>query len=186
MKQKEYVALLNRIQELVYEVNSITQHTYDSEYASDRYGKELAEKKKELATLTERLEEILTVDSKTFNEAFMKYLHDDNYELVEVKLEGNTIHVAKPKDMKLESGTSLLKDGVYILSVDDTKVLSKPACKVGAGYLPVVSILNKAFKNIYFSEFSKYNKRYDRFASFMGGAEATSVKRFDSKKNNRR
>lgn len=186
MKQKEYVALLNRIQELVYEVNSITQHTYDSDYANARYGAELEEKKKELSTLTARLEEILTMDSREFNEAFMKYLNDDNYELVEVKLDGNVVHVAKPRDMKLENGTSLLKEGVYILSVDDTKVLSKPTCKVGAGYLPVVSILNKAFKNIYFNEFSKYNKRYDRFSSFMGGAETRCVKKFDPKKNNKR
>ena len=76
MKQKEYLNLLNRIQELVYEVNSITQHTYDDKFASEKYDKMLSERKQELSNLTSELETILSVDSKGFNEAFMEFLND--------------------------------------------------------------------------------------------------------------
>ena len=186
MKQKEYVSLLTRIQELVYEVSSLTQYVYDNEYASSKYGETLKERKEELDSLMSNLEEIMSVDAQEFNSAFMKYLNDDSYELTQVTLEGSKVHVAKPKDLVLEDGRDLLKDGVYILSVDDRKILSKPTCKIGNGSLPVVSIVNRTMKDIYFAEYTKYNRRYDRFVSFMGGAEAKAIKNFESKKGFKR
>jgi hypothetical protein len=114
MKQKEYVALLTRIQELVYEVSSLTQYVYDSEYASSKYGETLKERQEELNSLMSNLEEIMSVDAQEFNDAFMKYLNDDSYELAQVTLEGSKVHIAKPKDLVLEDGRDLLKDGVYI------------------------------------------------------------------------
>ena len=72
MKQKQYMDTLKRIKDLVYEVNSLTQHVYDSDYAASRYGKELEEKKEELDSLKSELESALTVDSEVFNSAFMQ------------------------------------------------------------------------------------------------------------------
>ena len=105
--------------------------------------------------------------------------------MTEVKLEGNIVHVAKPKDLKLEGGTSLLREDVYILSVGDSKVLSKPSCKIGSGQLPVIAIINKAFKNIYFNEFSRHNMKYDKFTPFLEAAGASAIKKYESKNKKR-
>jgi hypothetical protein len=186
MKQKQYMDTLKRIKDLVYEVNSLTQHVYDSDYAASRYGKELEEKKEELDSLKSELESALTVDSEVFNSAFMQYLNDENYELVQVKLEGSTVYVAKPKDEPLDDAPSLLKPGVYILSVDDKKILCKPTCKVGAGSLPVISLINNDFKHIYFADYTRYHSRYDEFKGFMAGRVEEAIKKFDLKTSNKR
>ena len=186
METRDYNNLLEKLGELVYYVDSVGQYSNDNSYAQEKYKEELENKIKELQENLSTLEEILTIDCETFNELFMRELNDPNYELVHIKLGENVIHVAKPKNLVLDGGEKLLNEDVYILGVNDTKVLSKPAYNMEQGKLPVISLMSKPYRNIYYTDFTRHNLKYKKFDGFMDGVSNSLIKKYKLKKGKKK
>jgi hypothetical protein len=78
-----------------------------------------------------------------------------------------------------------LSQEVYILGVNDTKVLSKPAYNLQEGKLPVISLMDKPYREIYFADFSRHNLKYSKFSGFMSNVSEKLIKKHNLKKRNK-
>lgn len=183
MKRNEYDKLVQQARE--------ARSIYGLMMASgmDDEDEEFEEAKNAFEKYKSEIDEILTVDMQSFIESFMSVAGKKGYVLEKIIVEGDTIYIAKPKDMETQDNYKLLleQDGVFVLGKNDKKVMSHPEITVKGVSIPTVSIRNVHFSYIYPCFFSKdIHEKYSKFAKFMEKWEDAAIKDFKKKQSNKR
>lgn len=179
MKKSKYDKLLNSTVELSESVNSLSSYVNDNTYAAEKYSDKLLKMEKTLEEQKQTLEEILSIDMCTFAQEFMKYLNNSEYDLFCVDFDDNELIIAGPKGTNIQSAKEVFEnENVYVLGINDKKVLSLPVVTINSEEIPTISLMTEPFRKIYFDKFSKYNKKYKSLELFMQKMEDTLVKKY--------
>ena len=183
MKKKNYENLIEKVAELKDNVGSLRMYIGDNLDAARKYGDKLTDMEQKLEEGKDIIDRVLTIDMEQFINLFMKHLNDDNYEVVSIDFEENKLYVAKPKNIELSSSEVLFEDSkVYILGINDKKLLSRPAVSVNNKLIPVISLLDDNLQKIYSQEISRHNKKYLSFQEFVGALATSLVEKSKEKK----
>lgn len=185
MKWKEYESLIkDAFKE--YKLFSLMSISEDGSVSASAYN----DTKKKYEQYKSDIDEVLTVDMKDFAKYFLKFMNQfsgKEYVVEGIEIGEDVLHVAHPKDSEaIVDSSTLNNEDVYVLGINDKKVLSHPTISVRGVTIPTMAVSCPELSYMYPKPPRDVYEKYYKFNNLMKKIEEKTVTDFKKKLNNKR
>ena len=185
MKWKEYETLVKDAFKQ-YKLFSLMNISEDGTVSASAYN----ETKKQYEQHKCDIDAVLTIDMKDFTKYFLKFMKqfsDKEYVVDGIEIGEDVLYVARPKDSnEIADSSELDRDDVYVLGVNDKKILSHPVVNIRGVTIPTMATSCPELSYMYPRPPRDVYQKYYKFNNLMKKIEEKTVSDFKKKLGNKR